>query len=56
MANRIDSSSRQVALRMLWDFTAGAGTAISLVFLLLLLLREAARRGVASAIFRYVGF
>jgi hypothetical protein len=56
MPSRIDSSWRQAALRMLWDFAAGAGTATSLVFLLLLLIRETARRGVSSAIFRYVGF
>jgi hypothetical protein len=56
MPDRIDLSLRQTALRSLRDFLVGAGTATLVTSLLLFLLVESARRGVSSAVFRYVGF
>jgi len=45
-----------VLLRRLRDVVTGAGAATLVVGLLLFLLAETARRGVSSAVFRYVGF
>jgi hypothetical protein len=56
MPDRIDLSSRHTALRSLRDFLTGAGTATLITGLLLFLVVESARRGVSSAVFRYVGF
>jgi hypothetical protein len=56
MPNRIDLSFRQTALRSLQDFLTGAAAAFLVSSLLLFLLVESARRGVSSAVFRYVGF
>jgi hypothetical protein len=56
MPDSPDVSVRPPALRRLRDAAAGAGTATLVVGLLLLLLAETARRGVSSAVFRYVGF
>jgi hypothetical protein len=56
MPDRIDLSFRRPALRSLRDFLTGAAAAILASSLLLLLLVESARRGVSSAVFRYVGF
>ena len=56
MPSRIDVSFRRTALRSLQDFLTGAAAAILASSLLLFLLVESARRGVSSAVFRYVGF
>jgi hypothetical protein len=56
MPNRIDLNFRRTALRSLRAFLTGAGSAILVSGLLLFLLVESARRGVSSAVFRYVGF
>ncbi len=56
MPGRTDLNLRRTVLPRLWDFMAGAGTATLLVCLLLLLFREAVRRGISTAVFRYVGF
>jgi hypothetical protein len=56
MPGKIDPSFRRTAFRWLRDFAAGAGTATLIMCLLAFLLMETARRGVASTVFRYVGF
>jgi len=56
MPGKIDLNLRRTLLPRLWDFMAGAGTATLLVCLLLLLFKEAVRRGLSSTVFRYVGF
>jgi hypothetical protein len=43
-------------LDRLYDFAAGAGIGAALVACLVVLLLTSARHGVASSVFRYVGF
>jgi len=56
MPSKTDLNSRRTAFQRLWDFAAGAGTAALVTCVLAFLLMETARRGVSSAVFRYVGF
>jgi hypothetical protein len=56
MPRKIDVGFRRNAFRRLWDFAAGAGTATLITCVLAFLLLETARRGLASTVFRYVGF
>jgi hypothetical protein len=56
MPSKINLNFRRTALRQLWDFAAGAGTATLVTCVLAFLLMETARRGVSSTVFRYVGF
>ncbi|MGA7810077.1 hypothetical protein [Bradyrhizobium sp.] len=56
MPDSNNPSFHPASLRRLRDFATGAGAATLVVGLLLLLLAETARRGVSSAVFRYVGF
>jgi hypothetical protein len=55
MPSKIDLSFRRTVFR-LRDFAAGAGAATLITCVLAFLLMETARRGVSSAVFRYVGF
>lgn len=56
MPSRTDLSRRRTAVRGLWDFALGAGAASLVICALLILDEESARRGIASTVFRYVGF
>jgi hypothetical protein len=56
MPSKIDLNFRRTSLRRLCDFAAGAGTATLITCVLAFLLMETARWGVASTVFRYVGF
>jgi hypothetical protein len=56
MPSKIDLNFRGLGFRRLCDFAAGAGTATLISCLLVFLLIEAARRGISSTVFRYVGF
>jgi hypothetical protein len=56
MPSKIDQNARRTAFRKLTEFAAGAGTANLITCVLAFLLLETARRGLASTVFRYVGF